>query len=357
MDKILYVGDNPVKTTNGGDWIKKKNILALKEIYKNNLHTFPIKCTNSYITFLNLLNNYMLGLSPNITNKILSYIEQNNIEAVFLMSSKLGKLAWRINSTFPEVKIYIFFHNIEKQYTEEECRINPSWKNRFIAKVTAYNEALACKYADKLILLNQRDNFLLKKIYNKEADLLLPTSFIDHYNSDLKKSTTKKDKRFTLLFVGFAFYANIEGVKWFIKNVLPELHNCKLQIIGSGMDKVFKSTDTIEVYGYVEDLSIFYYQADVVILPIFSGGGMKTKTAEALMYGCPIVGTKEAFEGYELDYDRIGGLTNTSKDMIQKINELENDKISLHSKSKYARFIFNQKYSINSTIDTLKQSL
>jgi len=37
-----------------------------------------------------------------------------------------------------------------------------------------------------------------------------------------------------------------------------------------------------------------------VILPIISGSGMKTKTAEALMYGKSIIGIKEAFEGYKM---------------------------------------------------------
>jgi hypothetical protein len=80
------------------------------------------------------------------------------------------------------LQLYIFFHNIEKHYTEEEIRVNPTWKNHLIAKVTAYNEKLSCKHADKLILLNQRDNLLLKKIYNREANILLPTTFIDKYN-------------------------------------------------------------------------------------------------------------------------------------------------------------------------------
>lgn len=38
-----------------------------------------------------------------------------------------------------------------------------------------------------------------------------------------------------------------------------------------------------------------------MVMPIFSGSGMKVKTAEALMYGKFLIGTKEAFEGYEID--------------------------------------------------------
>ena len=355
MKKVLYVGEAPSKITNGGDWINKRNILALQEVYKENLYIYSVKCKNTYSTFINLLNRYMLGLSSDITKNIIQYIKKNNIDALFLASSKFGKLAYKIKKIYPQITIYIFFHNIEKQYTLEEYRINPTWKNHFIAKITAYNEKLSCQYADKLIVLNQRDNSLLNKIYNKKADLILPTTFIDKFNSKLKKRT--QSNTFTLLFVGYAFFANIEGIKWFIENVFTELHHCNLLIVGNGMDKVFKTGNNIEVYGYIEDLSAFYYKTDAVILPIFSGGGMKTKTAEALMYGCPIIGTKEAFEGYELDYEQVGGLANTKEEMISYINQLKDNRQYFEHCTLYARSIFLEKYDFQTTVKQIQQNL
>jgi hypothetical protein len=35
---------------------------------------------------------------------------------------------------------------------------------------------------------------------------------------------------------------------------------------------------------------------------------MKVKTCESLMFGKNIFATTEAFEGYELDYDKVGAL-------------------------------------------------
>lgn len=52
----------------------------------------------------------------------------------------------------------------------------------------------------------------------------------------------------------------------------------------------------------------YIYNADFLIAPIFEGSGMKLKTAEALMYGKTVFGTTEAFEGYDVDYEQVGGL-------------------------------------------------
>ena len=188
MKKLLYIGDNPKKTSNGGDWVNKRNILALQELYSNRFYIYPIKCRNSIITFINLLNYYMLGVSSRTAKNIIKYVEKNNITSIFLSSSKLGKLAYILKKKFPNIHIYTFFHNIEKQYTAEEYRVNPNFKNWIVRQVTKYNESLACKYADKLIVLNERDNSLLNQIYGLNADILLPTTFIDKFQPELKKN-------------------------------------------------------------------------------------------------------------------------------------------------------------------------
>ena len=66
------------------------------------------------------------------------------------------------------------------------------------------------------------------------------------------------------LFVGSNFFGNTDGLKWFIENVLPktEIH---LTIVGNGMSKAFSNSDRITVFDFVEDLSVFYKEADFVL--------------------------------------------------------------------------------------------
>ena len=47
--------------------------------------------------------------------------------------------------------------------------------------------------------------------------------------------------------------------------------------------------------------------------------GMKTKIAEALMYGKKIIGTPEAFSGYEDIADRAGWVCETADDFVAAI--------------------------------------
>jgi polysaccharide biosynthesis protein PslH len=105
-----------------------------------------------------------------------------------------------------------------------------------------------------------------------------------------------------VLFVGGAFYANVQAALWLAQEVAPHLP-VPTVIAGSGLDRwagQLQQTDgrTI-VTGRVADLAPWYRQARLVLAPVFDGSGMKTKVAEAWMHGKFVVGTPEAFTGYD----------------------------------------------------------
>ena len=127
---------------------------------------------------------------------------------------------------------------------------------------------------------------------------------------------------------------------WFIENCLDSI-NAKLVVVGSGMDKYKgKYGHNVIFKGFVEDLGYEYYCADLVVLPILSGSGMKTKTCESFMYGKTVVGSKEAFEGYDkcLYKNGCGVMCTTKEDYIETINKLldtEQSKINYNSRRLY----------------------
>ena len=80
---------------------------------------------------------------------------------------------------------------------------------------------------------------------------------------------------------------------------------------------------------------------------------MKTKTAEAMMFAKTIFGTTEAFEGYEVDYEKIGGLCNSAQDFISKINQFD---LSQYYND-YSRSVYEEKYSDLNNLKLFKRIL
>ena len=331
---ILYVGYVVEKIASGADMVNQSNLSFLKEMFKNSLFVTNLGNPNIF----EKLFFYTGGCTKRICDDILNIIETKSISIVFLSSSLLGKLAKSIKKHYPSVIIISFCHNIEIDYAKEQIKVKGIKKLPSFLSMS-YNESLLVKYSNKIIVLNQRDNELLKKYYNRVANLMCPIVCEDKYD-EKSEMANSHDSQFTTLFVGTSFFANVEGIQWYINNVKPYT-NDKLIIVGKGMEK-YKTkweNNNIEVYGFVDDLSLYYYNADVVVLPIFHGGGMKTKTAEAFMYGKCVVGTNEAFQGYDNLNDNFAIRCNDANSFISKLSELIKNN-SIGKFNKYSREYF-----------------
>lgn len=238
-------------------------------------------------------------------------------------------------------KIIVFCHNVEKVFALDRIK-----KTKKITAIPRFfsdwkNEKIIIDKATGIICLNERDNNLLKRNYNRLADIQLPIMVEDDYRNDLVDNTLIKK----ILFVGSYFYANIEGIRWFCKKVMPYI-DCRLEIIGKGMEMLREELESekVKVIGTVDSVREYYLNSDLVVLPIFSGGGMKVKTAEAMMYGKRIAATEEALEGYEIPNHCDIMCCKTADDFILTINSIMQEK-SFYKYSKANRETYVKNYS------------
>lgn len=334
--RMLYVGPKIEKISTGGDSVNKRNENLLREFFKEDLKIYYI--TNPNNTIFEKLKGYLGGITKYNIDKIIESIFLNKIDCVFLSQSFYGSLCKKIKIKYPKIKIITFYHNIETHYAKEYMRTSGLIHYPFYLLAT-YNEKQTIKYSDYHFVLNDRDADLMKAIYGIESDFSLPVSYKDVFESSKVKFSLNDPLK--ILFVGTAFFGNVPGVIFFIKEVMPHI-NAELVIVGKGMDQFknkFEVSNNVKVFGFVDDLSSFYYDASIVIAPIFSGGGMKTKIAEAFMYGKTILGTKEAFEGYK----RVEGVTyecNNAEEFIVAITNLEKKLLpfNMESRDLYEKF-------------------
>ena len=220
-----------------------------------------------------------------------------------------------------------------------------------------YGEKLNQMYSDCNLVLNQRDYKVFEKAYHKKPEGLLPAAVAEPDFSLTKAIefdfSKKEEADRYILFVGSKYYPNIVGLSWFVKNVFANLPDkFKLIVIGRGMECVredYKDNNRIFIVGGVEFLAPFYNNADIVIAPLFDGGGMKQKTAEALAYGKTFVGTKESLYGYEdaLQVNHAGEKVVFSEDNAEgqvKIFELIDEK-NLYGSYQELTKLFEDNYS------------
>lgn len=295
---------------------------------------------------------YHNGVTPFFIRNIVA--EAGEYDFVFFGTSLLGIIAKKLRKAGYKGKIISYFHNVESIYYDAVIPKHIPFRS-VVINCAKRNDGYSCKYSDRIIVLNNRDAGLIHNLHGRKPDVIMPVVMKDRLNVSCDTALTRK--RPLCMFIGSCFPANSEGVLWFVKNVLPFV-DIDFMVVGKGMAKLkseYKCMKDIEVKSDVPDLGCYFYEADFMVLPIFSGSGMKIKTCEAMMYGKNIIGTDETFEGYDVDYEKIGGKCNTASEYIECIKRYIENPVPRFNK--YSRNVFLEHHSEEVVSNEFKSAL
>ena len=147
-------------------------------------------------------------------------------------------------------------------------------------------------------------------VSSEEADFLASKG-ISHVSSVWHEFKVQENRRVWestsgAIFVGgFRHQPNVEGLVWFIQEVLPIIRKqdpeFQVKVIGSGYPSDFKNFLTfsnVNFLGSIGDLKPSYATTRMSLVPLFTGAGMKGKLAESLSFGVPVVSTSLGTEGF-----------------------------------------------------------
>ena len=319
---MLVTNQLQVAPSGGRELLCKLNHDALHEIYGDRLVVveLPRQPLRGFTSIMGAFNGHIDGLSGASIRDALQRIQRERVGKVFVDGSNLGEFVKAVKRSFPTVEVVTFFHNVEARFFLGSLNQAQSMRALAVLAVNYLAERKSVRFSDKIICLSERDSRLLLRLYGRAATHISPMALEDKLPTDPDLSAPRRKEEF-VLFVGGMFYANRAGISWFVEHVVPRI-GIKTCIVGKGFEDIkhdLEQAGKVEVVGAVDRLAEWYRDARFVIAPIFDGSGMKTKVAEALMYGKKIVGTPEAFSGYEDIADRAGWSCTTADEFVDAI--------------------------------------
>ena len=343
--KILLITNLINNSKIGGRELFSLLILkVLRKIYKNNLLIIYLKRKKKINVKDRIFSffGYIDGINKKSAYQILKCINKYKIKKVIINGSNLGKISLIIKKKFPFLKIITFFHNIESVFFLDLLRVKKNIKSLIIFVINYFAEKNSTKYSDIKICLTKKDAYDLNRIYGSKSNFVIPLAVNDKLKN--LKIFKKVNNNNFILFVGGGFFGNLHGIEWFINKVLPKI-NINLVVIGRELNSIKKKRiRNLKIMHNVKNLNSWYLNARFVISPIFYGSGMKSKIAEALMYGKKIVGTDKSFLGYDKSRNKFAIICKSENSFIKKINKLIKKKL-LNSYSDL-RKIYLKNYSL-----------
>lgn len=156
-------------------------------------------------------------------------------------------------------------------------------KSRIYLNTTASEEAKALQRCPTIWALNEEESHYFYR--------LAPNSEVRNVYSLYRFIDQPIVGNHNILFFSGSNEYNVNGLKWFIKKVFPEItykYNDAKLIVGGSICKILEEEfcqENIILYGRVDDIDTFFAQGDIAINPTYQGTGLKIKTFEAISYG------------------------------------------------------------------------
>ena len=152
-------------------------------------------------------------------------------------------------------------------------------------------------YLDKaqvLLAIQKEDAEAFKQMVTQAQVINMPISAVSY-------SHTIKQIPGRCLFVGSNSQHNSYGLQWFLENVwlqiIQKVPHSSLHVCGSVCDSIRGTFPNVRFLGRVKDLKPEYSAAEVCLVPLLAGSGLKIKLVEAMSYGRACVSTSVGIQG------------------------------------------------------------
>jgi glycosyltransferase involved in cell wall biosynthesis len=223
-------------------------------------------------------------------------------------------------------------HNVEYDivYLMYKQSKNLFWKiyNYQAYKCGKRDEIKSLNKFDAIITTTKNDSDKFREDI-KEKPIFTIQNGVDTMFFEKSKVTTEQK---TMVFMGLMnYYPNDHAINYFLDHIYPliisEEPESRLLVVGANPSKKlleYKS-EKIVITGFVDDVRPHISRAEVFIIPLLIGGGIRGKALEAMAMKIPIVTTTLGCAGIYLKHSESALFADTPEDFSKSVLKLFND--------------------------------
>lgn len=255
---------------------------------------------------------------------------------------------------FSKAKIVLRAPNVEyiiwERIAQEEKNPIKKWYLNLLSN-RLKREELACIHKfDALYTVTEQDRLFFVNAGFKGKTAFIPTGL------DVTKQINQlhiEEEKESIFFIGaLDWIPNQEGLFWFAKEVFPVLlkkfPHLMFYIAGRRPEEKILElrSENIHVLGEVEDAANYIQSKGIMIVPLFSGSGMRVKIIEGMMLSKAIVTTNIGIEGIEHNPNENILIANEKETFAQHILQLLENEAFYQQIKTNAKIFVEQNYSI-----------
>lgn len=313
--------------------------------------------------FLNLFSKKSFHverfISEAFAEKIVSTLDQDKYDIVQLEMLYMTPYI-NVIRKHSKARIILRSHNVEHLIWERVTKnTTNTLKRSYLAGLTRKlknYELSAINQYDGIATISKQDAGFYKK--NNSG---IPVTDISFGVDITKYDVSSEPFEFPSLFHlgSMNWMPNEEGIKWFIETTWPliaeKFPDLKFYLAGRMMPEWLENLalDNIEVIGEVDSAQEFINSKAVMIVPLFSGSGIRIKIIEGMALGKAIISTKIGAEGIGYTHEKNILIANTPEEFLLAIEKFNSNKDLCKEIGHNARKLIEEKHDLNKITEKL----
>ena len=201
-----------------------------------------------------------------------------------------------------QAKVVLRAHNVEhtiwRLVAQSERNPLKRWYLKHLSLTLGAYEREHLNDYDGVVCITANDEQLMRKMGCRKPMLSVPFGVTPETEVQVEEEPN------SLFHIGsMDWMPNLEGVKWFLKQVWPKVHErmpqLTLYLAGRKMPDNLMRLDMegVRVIGEVPDAMYFIASKQINVVPLLSGSGIRVKIIEAMSVGKVVVTTTIGAEG------------------------------------------------------------
>jgi polysaccharide biosynthesis protein PslH len=280
------------------------------------------------LIFSNLPYNAERFISEDFNLELVKLLEEKTFDIVQLEGLYLCPYIPVIRK-YSNAVIAYRAHNIEYEIWERTAILSNGIRSKYLKNLSRRIKSFEISYLntyDLLIPITDRDGSILDKLGNTKPRHTSQTG-IDFASL---VPTAKKLEFPSLFHIGALDWApNQEGLIWFFDYCWPKIHkkypDLKFHLAGRNAPDWFERRIRkagVMYLGEINDAYDFINSKAIMVVPLFSGSGMRIKIIEGMALGKPIVTTEIGTEGIPTENDQNILIANDADSFVDAVSRL-----------------------------------
>jgi len=281
--------------------------------------------------FLNLFSDdsYHVSrfISPAFEAQLLQLLSQNTYDVIQLETLFLSPYIPLIKK-HSNALIAMRSHNVEHEIWQRVARntrfFPRKWYLQYLAnKLRRYEIACLSDY-DLLVAITRRDLQQFRQLGYRKPAMVTP---IGIKGADYEPDYESFERRPSIGFIGsLDWMPNQEGLEWFLQQVWPKVvqkyPHLELHVAGRNAPKKILNLKmhNVIVHGEVPDAKAFINQHSLMVVPLWSGSGIRVKILEGMALGRVVLTTNMGLEGIDARHQKEVLIADTEKAFVDAID-------------------------------------